>query len=85
MSNFVEQHLQFHRVDLLVLARDEDAGHSNQVQLRYLLRHLRFAVKLIHNGHCQEKGLLGTFVGLKHFDHPVNHFRSQRGEHLVIF
>ena len=83
VRNLLVNHLHFQGVDVLVLARDEHASHTDDVQVGNLTP-LRLVLEVaIKEAHCKEEGLVIALEVSKHLDHPVNHACSQRRRNLM--
>ena len=83
VRNLLVDHLHFQGVNVFVLARDEHASHTDDVQVRNLTP-LRLILEVaIQEAHCEEKGLVIALEVSEHLDHPVNHASSQRRRDLV--
>ena len=84
VSNLLEHHLHFKRVDILVLARNKHCRYANDVKITDLSG-LRLALKVaVEERNSQEEGLIVTLKVCEYLNHPVDHASAQGWGDLVL-
>lgn len=71
-------------MNLLIFSSQKHRSNSNKMQILCFKFILAFSEIRVHNKNTFEESLLTHLIRRKHFDHPINHLRSQRWSYLMI-
>jgi hypothetical protein len=70
-------------IDFLVFGRDEHAGDAGRMDILDFHGSAQCAVVVVHQVHCEKKGLVVAVIAAHDLDHPVDHFGTQVGRDLL--
>lgn len=72
------------RDDVLVLGSREHGGDAGHVELTGGEAALGLLKVAVHDGYCQEEGLVRALEGCEHLNHPVHHLGAVVGADSVF-